>query len=122
MSTAVETLRLVLALAAVCLLAWAVLRWAARRGLGVGSKPGSSLEVLERVALDPKRTLYLLRAGKRVLVVGAADGAGLQMLAELDPDELPSVAKPAPPSVPPNVPEPRRSVDRVSSFRPKGEP
>lgn len=77
-----------LALAAVCVLAWILLRWAARRGFGTTFGSGR-IQVLERVALDPRRSLYLVRIGDRVLLVGAADGGGLRTLAELDPRELP---------------------------------
>lgn len=83
-----------LALLAVCALAWWALRWGARRG--VLPRARGDLEVLDRVALDPGRAVYLVRAGTKVLVLGGADG-GLQALAELRPEELPERAEvPAP--------------------------
>ena len=84
----VALLQGLLALAAVCVLAWVVLRWGARRGLGMAGDTGR-VRVLERVPLDARRSLYLLRIGDRVLLVGAGDGAAPTVLAELSPDELP---------------------------------
>lgn len=81
-------LQTLLALAAVCILAWVVLRWSARRGLGVS---GRRVKVLERVPLDARRALYLVRIGDRVLLIGGGDGASPNVLAELDPDELPEL-------------------------------
>lgn len=85
----VALLQTLLALAAVCILAWVVLRWAARRGLGVGA-PGARVQVLERIALDARRTLWLVRVGERVLLIGGGDDGPPALLAELREDELPS--------------------------------
>jgi len=75
-----------LALAAVSILAWVVLRWSARAGLGRG---GKHLEVLERLALDHRRGLVLVRAGRRRLLLGIGEGAAPRLVAELDASELP---------------------------------
>lgn len=83
----VALLQTLLALAAVCILAWVVLRWSARRGLGLG-RPGR-VRVLERVPLDGRRSLYLIEIGERVLLIGAGEGGAPALLAELDPSELP---------------------------------
>jgi len=74
-------------LAAVCALAWWVLRWAARRG--VSRSPAGVVTVLDRVALDPRRTLFVVRVGGKVLLLGGGDG-GLSVLTELDPATLPA--------------------------------
>ena len=76
-------------LAAVCALAWWVLRWAARRG--VGRSPAGIVTVLDRVALDPRRTLFVVRVGGKALLLGGGDG-GLSVLTELDPATLPDTA------------------------------
>ena len=91
-------LQTLLALGAVSLLAWVVLRWSAKRGFGMGPS-GGRLRVLERVPLDQRRALYLVRVGDRVLLVGAGEGASPTVLAELDPSELP----PAPERPPGNA-------------------
>lgn len=82
----VALLQSLLALAAVCVLAWVVLRWSARRGLGVTR---GRVKVLERVPLDGRRSLYLVEIGERVLLIGAGEGGAPSLLAELDPSELP---------------------------------
>ncbi|MFW5921060.1 MAG: hypothetical protein ACOCUS_04415, partial [Polyangiales bacterium] len=46
-------LQTLLALAAVCVLAWVVLRWSAKRGFGMGPS-GGRVRVLERVPLDQR--------------------------------------------------------------------
>ncbi|MFW6050790.1 MAG: flagellar biosynthetic protein FliO [Myxococcota bacterium] len=84
-------LQAVLALAAVCLLAWVSLRWLARRGVGVPGGRGR-IRVLERAPLDARRSLYLVRVGPRIWLVGAGEGAALSVLAELSEDELPEAA------------------------------
>lgn len=84
-------LQSLLALAAVCILAWVVLRWSAARGLGMGG--GTRMKVIERVPLDARRWVYLVEIGERVLVVGAGDGASPTLLAELKKSELPDAPK-----------------------------
>ena len=76
----VALLQTLLALAAVCILAWVVLKWSRGRGLAMG---GRRVKVLERVPLDGRRSLYLVEVA-------------LGVLAELDPDALPEVPE-APP-------------------------
>lgn len=88
----VALLQTLLALAGVCLLAWVVLRWSARRGLDLGR---GRIRVLERARLDGRRALYLVQLGERVLLIGAGEGGAPSLLAELDPSELPPLA-PAP--------------------------
>jgi flagellar biosynthetic protein FliO len=74
-------------LVAVCALAWWALRWGARRGLG-GALGGGRVEVLDRTPLDARSTLFVVRIGKRVLVLGAGPQS-VNTLAELRDDELP---------------------------------
>jgi flagellar protein FliO/FliZ len=77
------------ALAAVCLLALVALRWGLRR-LGVpGNTEGGRIRVLERVAIDPRRSLLLIEVGGKVLLVGAGDGP-MAVLADIDPATLPA--------------------------------
>lgn len=84
----VALLQTLLALAAVCVLAWVVLKWSARRGLGLGSR---RIKVLERTPLDGRRSLYLVSIGERVFLIGGGEGAAPSVLAELEPDELPEL-------------------------------
>lgn len=84
-----------IALAGVCALAWWILRWGARRGLG--RHVGGRVEVLERASLDARSTLFVVRVGKRVLVLGAGPQS-VTTLAELTEGEFPP-AEPAPPGL-----------------------
>ncbi len=83
----------IVSLVAVCAAAWWVLRWGARRGLG-GSGRGT-MTVLDRVALDARHTVTVVRIGKRVLVLGTSEQS-VTLLTELREDELapPESAKP----------------------------
>jgi flagellar protein FliO/FliZ len=76
------------ALAGVCVLAWVVLRWGAQRGFGTGGV-GGRVRVIERIPLDPRRSLFVVKAGERVLLLGVGDGAAPTLLTELDASMLP---------------------------------
>lgn len=78
------------ALAAVCLLALVLLRWGLRRLGAPGSSGGGRIRVLERVAVDPRRSLLLVEVGARVLLVGTGEGP-MSVLAEIDPATLPAL-------------------------------
>lgn len=95
-SLAAALAQTVAALVAVCLLALAVLRWGGRR---VGA-PGA-VEVLDRAALDARRSVFLVRVGGRAWLLAAGDGP-VTVVAELRGDELPA-AKPAESSRPRDV-------------------
>jgi hypothetical protein len=66
----VALLQTLLALGAVCVLAWVVLRWSAKAGFGIGR--GQHLEIV-----------------KRMLLLGVGEGAAPNLLTEVDPSELP---------------------------------
>ena len=74
----VETLVI---LTVVCAHAWVVLRYGVRRG---GLRQTGALKVLARLALEPRRTLYVVEAPGKTLLVGVSDGS-IATLAELDP-------------------------------------
>ena len=88
-------LQSVLALAAVCVLAWVVLRMFSRRGFGVGPT-GGRVRVVERIPLDARRMLYVVKVGERLLLLGSGDGASPALITEIDPATMPPVpdAKP----------------------------
>lgn len=81
----VQLFQSAIALVGVCFAAWFVLRWMARRGYGAGAT--RNLRVIERVMLEPRRSVYLLEAGSRVFLVGASDQS-VTTLAELSRDDL----------------------------------
>jgi flagellar biogenesis protein FliO len=78
-----ESLRVVLALVGVCVLALVVLRWLASRGVGRAGRPGARVQVVERVGLDAQRALYLVQVEGRVLLIGTGPGAAPALIAEL---------------------------------------
>ncbi|MFK7999032.1 MAG: flagellar biosynthetic protein FliO [Polyangiales bacterium] len=81
----------IISLGAVCILAWVLLRFGARRGLGTGG--GQRIKVLERANLDARRSLYIVEVGEKCLLLGAGDTGGPELITELDASTLP----PAPP-------------------------
>ncbi|MDH5672546.1 MAG: flagellar biosynthetic protein FliO [Myxococcales bacterium] len=97
-SYALDLLRSLLALVFVCLLAWVSLRLLARRGLGLGlgSAGNDSLRVEQRVTLDSRHSLVVVRAGGRRLLLGVGQGAAPRLIAELEPE----AADAAPPTQP----------------------
>lgn len=95
-----------LALVAVCVLAWWALRWGARRGV---LPTRGRVAVLDRATLDPGRAVYVVRVGVRTLVLGGSEGS-LTLLAELREGELPE----------PTSPAPEGFSERVARLRAKG--
>lgn len=85
-------LQSLLALMAVCILAWVVLRWASKSGMGFGR--GKRIKVLEKIPLDARRHLYLVEVGGKVLLLGAGDGAAPRLISEIDPNDLPEIEEP----------------------------
>jgi flagellar biogenesis protein FliO len=64
-------------------LAWLLLRALGKRGAGLSSGP---LRVVQRLSLEPRARLYVVQAGERTLLIGAADGAAPTLLTELPVD------------------------------------
>ena len=74
-------------LIAVCGLAFVVL-WGARR-LGVG-RPSGPIELRGHLPLDARRSIYLVKVGDQVFVVGVGEG-GFTKLGEIPAGDLPAV-------------------------------
>ena len=79
----VETFVTLLAVVALC-----VLLLSALRRVGVG-KVGGPLELLARLPLEGRRTVYLVRAGETVYVLAASESA-LAKLGEMPREALPT--------------------------------
>jgi flagellar biosynthetic protein FliO len=75
-------------LVVVCALAFVVLRWLGRRGLG---QADPSLRIRGRCHLEPRRSLYVVETAGRCFLIGVGDGP-ISLLAELDPASLGSVS------------------------------
>jgi len=80
----VETL---VTLLAICGLAVLVL-WSARRA-GIG-RPSGPIELLGHLPLEARRSIYLVKVGAQVFVVGVGEG-GFTKLGELPAEALPAV-------------------------------
>ena len=65
---------------------------AARRFLPQGGAGG--LQIISRVSLSPKHSVFVLRAGRRVLLVGTGPHGAPALISELD--DFPEIAPPAP--------------------------
>ena len=86
-SLALDLARSLLALGFVCALAFVSLRWLGRRGFGRTLGTGAAgVQVIARVGLEPRKSLYLVRAGKRVLLIGTGEAGPPSLIAELDPE------------------------------------
>jgi flagellar protein FliO/FliZ len=83
-------------LAVVCALAAALL-WGARRA-GVG-RPSGPISLVGRLPLEARRSIYLVRVGEVVLVVGAGEG-GFTKLGEVSASSLPE-SRASPPAFAP---------------------
>jgi flagellar biogenesis protein FliO len=84
-----ELLRTLLVLLALCVAAFFGLRFLARRGYGVaGSGKTGAVQVLQRLPLEPRKSLYVVRAGGRVLLIGTGEQGPPALIAELEPGSM----------------------------------
>ncbi len=73
-------------LALVCFVAFFVLHWLGRKGVG---RSDAGVRVLARCLLEPRRSVYVIEAGGRCFLVGVGEGA-MSLLAEIDKAALPA--------------------------------
>ena len=82
-----------LMLVCVCGAAWAILFGARKLGFGRANGP---ISLLGQLPLDARRSVFLVRVGPKVLVVGASE-SGLSKLSEMEASELVDATVPVPP-------------------------
>ena len=70
---ALELVRVLFILAAVVLLAYVAVRHWLPRVTGLRNLEAGPIQVLARTPLEPKKTLYLLKVGSEVLLVGTSE-------------------------------------------------
>ena len=75
-----------LVLALVCVAAWLIVRFGSRALWGRRG-PGGVLDVVARVPLEPRRSLYVVEVAGKTLLVGTSE-MGLSVLSELDGQAL----------------------------------
>jgi flagellar protein FliO/FliZ len=83
-------LRTLLVLGIVVALIYLVLNVGLRRLIGLGAggaSRGGMVKVLERVPLEPRRSLYVVESAGEFFLIGAAEG-GLTFLSKLDAAEV----------------------------------
>lgn len=80
-----------ISLAAIVALGFAVVY--AGRKLGLAKAHGP-MQVVGQLPLDARRSIYLVRVGKSVMIIGASEN-GLAKLGELSEDEVPKEAEAA---------------------------
>lgn len=90
--TAIDYVRVLASLALVIIVIWGLSvllkRFVTVRGLASSTE---SLKVLYTLSLSPTRTLYLVRIGERIVLIGAGDG-GMRTLAEItEPMEVSTI-------------------------------
>jgi flagellar protein FliO/FliZ len=72
-----------LVLGLVCLAAWVIVRFGTRRWQTPRAGRGGVLDVVARVPLEPRRSLYVVEVAGKTLLVGTSE-MGLSVLSELD--------------------------------------
>lgn len=89
-------MRTMVVLGLVVMLAYLSLNVVLRRALGIrtGTSRGSAVEVLERVPLDQKRTLFVVKAAGEFLLIGGSDGS-LGLISRLPTEEAAKLYAPA---------------------------
>jgi flagellar biogenesis protein FliO len=67
-----------------------LLRYMGRRAGSLREQsPGGRLELIDRLGLEPRRSVYVLRVGSRYVAIASTE-AGVQVLMELSPDAVQS--------------------------------
>ena len=108
--------RTLLALILVIALVWILLRWGLRR-LTPGARLGSALRVVARQPVDGRRSVVLVEAAGRYLLLGVGEGS-VTLLTELERDAVDQALQT------PVRGRPRRFADvlRATLRRPEPEP
>jgi len=78
-------------LAIVCFVAFFVLRWLNRKGVG---RPDDCVRILGRCYLEPRRSVYVIEAAGRCFLLGVGEGP-MCLLAEIDKATLPTPTIPS---------------------------
>ena len=79
---------------------YVTLNFGLRRLMGITSVPRGQnvVQVVERIPLDQKRAMFVVKAAGEYLLIGGGDGA-LQLIAKLDPTEVEKLQQQRPPNI-----------------------
>jgi hypothetical protein len=83
----VEYLKVIVSLAIVAAVAFVALRLWLPKFAGSAGATGGPLQVAWRLTLEPRKTLYVVRAGPNYVLLAASD-AGVQLLTSLDAGQM----------------------------------
>jgi len=90
----VDYAKTLLVLVGICLIALVAVKMLVPRLKGLAMPASSSINVFARYPLEPRKTLYLVKAGKDVVLLATA-GETVQFMTTLDPDGFEEIATPA---------------------------
>ena len=115
-------LRVVFILAAVVLLAYGAVRHWLPRVTGLRSLESGPIQILARTPLEPKKTLYLLKVGSEILLVGTSENQ-LHFLKALDPETARPLLESPPPMPGPDAKKFQGILQQLKkgSTRPPGD-
>ncbi|MFN0064358.1 MAG: flagellar biosynthetic protein FliO [Myxococcaceae bacterium] len=94
-------LRTLVVLGLVVALAYLLLNFGLRRWMGLSLLPGGKkglVRVVERVTVEPKRSLYVVEAAGEFLLLGASE-SGFHLISKLDSAQVARAQSVAPPPV-----------------------
>jgi flagellar biogenesis protein FliO len=82
-----EYLKVIAVLAGVAVFAFFVLRFWLPKLTGIRGTPSGPMNIVSRLTLEPRKTLYIVRAASDYVLLAASD-AGVQLLTSLDPGTI----------------------------------
>jgi flagellar protein FliO/FliZ len=84
--------RVMLVLGGILIVGFLVVRyWLPRMTGGLTNPSGGAVQILARFPLEPRKTLYVVKAGHMIMLLASSE-AGVQFMTALDPDDFSEVA------------------------------
>ena len=95
---ALQFLEVASALALVLVVAWLVLKFGLSRLSGFKAPSGGAIEMVARYPLEPRKTLYIVRAGAEMMLIGTSESQ-VHFLAGLSPANADAIRESVAPAV-----------------------
>jgi flagellar biogenesis protein FliO len=86
-----DYLKTMLALVAILALAYLVIRYWLPRMTGIQTSASGPIQVISRFALEPKKGLYIVKAGSEYMLLGTSE-SGIQYLTALKAEDIEALA------------------------------